>query len=85
MRIKDEEEEEARSQLKQQAAKVFFKPLLRNYLCVDSWEEAAQVFDSMSQTQSVTQSDFTVSPIPFLFLSRNCPTGTSSTQISWRG
>ena len=77
MRIKDEEEEEARTQLKQQAAKVFFKLLLRNYLCVDLWEVAAQVFDS--------QSDFTVSPIPFLLLSRNCPTGTSSTQISWNG
>ena len=37
------------------------------------------MFDSMSQR------DFTVSPIPFLLLSRNCPTGTSSTQISWNG
>ena len=37
------------------------------------------MFDSMSE------SDFTVSPIPFRLLSRNCPTGTSSTQISWNG
>ena len=37
------------------------------------------MFDSMSQR------DFTVSPIPFLLLSRNCQTGTSSTQISWNG
>ena len=38
-----------------------------------------KVFDSMSEI------DFTVSPIPFLLLSRNCPTGTSSMQISWNG
>ena len=37
------------------------------------------MFDSMSE------SDFTVSPIPFRLLSRNCPTGTSSMQISWNG
>ena len=37
------------------------------------------MFDCMSK------SNFTIQPIPFLLLSRNCPTGTSSTQISWNG